>query len=216
MATCVLGAPAEDVNLLEIVCHEKTGHENVEASSVKDENAEQLVTGQRETTALCDTVANDLPEGKEYHVFFSYISEDESFVRERVKSLESHPHNLKCCFSQRDFIPGYHIHQNIDNLMNKSLVIVMVLSPDYVKSGWFNQELGIAMTLSTEGRVRIVPLVHKECEIPVNLKSLNYIDETVAEEIDNKIFQAVSTKGKVMLGKVARKSYWTQVLTGRL
>ncbi|XP_064612479.1 uncharacterized protein LOC135476400 isoform X2 [Liolophura sinensis] len=135
-----------------------------------------------------------LPEGKEYHIYFAFHREDLAFVKGRVEALESSPYNLKCCIALRDFTPGVLIHENIIGCMDKSLVVAIVLSPDYITDEWGKFEINSAVSLSVTNGLRVVSTVNKFCSIPQNLINVICIEETRAEMIDYKIAEAVFHK----------------------
>ncbi|XP_064612333.1 uncharacterized protein LOC135476280 isoform X2 [Liolophura sinensis] len=182
MATSMGGEDIEAVALINNISDETHNPKDDDVIiEIPDENG-----GLRPTN-----VNQILPEGKDYHLFFAYSSDDSAFVRQRVKSLESPPYNLKCCFSDRDFLPGKPIHENIEWLMPRCMKIVLVLSPSFYESGWCQMEERLAHAFSATSGLGVIPLVHKPCQIPDTLKTLNYIDETRAEEADNKLLEAV-------------------------
>lgn len=137
-----------------------------------------------------------LPEGKDYHVYFASCYEDESFVIDRLKALESSPYNLKCCIACRDFLPGSSVRQCIVQSMKKSLAVVIVLSPDYLNSRWGTFEINSAIRISDTHGVRVVYLVHKFCPIPDKLKTLNSIKGTRAKSIEYRIAEVAFNKSK--------------------
>ncbi|XP_064612480.1 uncharacterized protein LOC135476402 [Liolophura sinensis] len=136
-----------------------------------------------------------LPEGKEYHIYFAFHKEDLAFVKGRVEALESSPYNLKCCVGFRDFPPGSLIHENIIDCMDQSLVVAIVLSPDYITDEWRQFEINTAVSLSVTNGLRVVSVVYKFCSIPQNLINMICIEETREEMIDYKIAEAVFHKG---------------------
>lgn len=125
-----------------------------------------------------------LPEGKQYHVFFVYrtVVPDKDWVKEIARSLETSDSGLKCAYHERDFFPGWTIFENITHFLKCSLKVIVVLTPDFLKSSWTKYETELAQLISMKPScdVRIIPVVVQYCEIPESLINLTYLDATDA------------------------------------
>jgi hypothetical protein len=108
-----------------------------------------------------------------YDVFISYSSRDVNFAKEIQRELESQ--NFKCCIHIRDFMPGDTIVDNISNAIYGSRVTLAILSPDFIASEWCKDELQRALTRSMRHH-RVIPILYKDCEIPLALRHRTYID----------------------------------------
>ncbi|VDI72600.1 Hypothetical predicted protein [Mytilus galloprovincialis] len=76
----------------------------------------------------------------EFDAFIVYCDADRHWVHgELLKRLEDL--NLKICVHYRDFEPGQPITSNIENFMNKSWKIIVVMSNNFAKSEWCQWEL---------------------------------------------------------------------------
>ncbi|XP_077869560.1 uncharacterized protein LOC144361296 [Saccoglossus kowalevskii] len=128
--------------------------------------------------------------------FFSYSSKDREWVEETVEKLERE-HGITCMFDDRDFIPGKPILENILTCTKKCEKIVLVLSPNFLDSGWCGYEAQIAITEHlTKERKIVIPVLLKECIIPDFISHLTYLDikdpnywekllEILTSEVDN-------------------------------
>ncbi|XP_052069993.1 toll-like receptor 6 [Mytilus californianus] len=86
------------------------------------------------------TRLSDLPANYEFDAFIVYCDADRHWVHgELFKRLEDM--NLKICVHYRDFEAGQPITSNIENFMNKSWKIIVVMSNNFAKSEWCQWEL---------------------------------------------------------------------------
>ena len=131
--------------------------------------------------------------GFQYDVFFSQSSDDSEWVENALDALESEPYNLRCCYSQRDFVPGKSILDNIENCISNSKCTVVLLSPSYMESEWCKKEQILATTNTImKPDTLVIPVLLKPFDLPMSLNTINYID---AEEgnVYEKIVTAVNS-----------------------
>ncbi|CAH1791610.1 unnamed protein product [Owenia fusiformis] len=119
---------------------------------------------------------NELKEGKEYHLFFAHSKYDLQWVMDLVAILESEPYNLKCAFSERDFMPGTTDMNEIYRCVVGSLKTVFVITPDFNESSWCNMELQMTQTAACNTDISILPIKLKECEVPNTIQHINFIN----------------------------------------
>ncbi|KAK3093472.1 hypothetical protein FSP39_016167 [Pinctada imbricata] len=88
----------------------------------------------------------------EFDAFISYADEDRQFaLHDMMKNVEREG-NLKLCFHNRDFIPGFDIAENITNAINNSRKTLCVISSNYLNSYWCMYELNIGRMESIYSR----------------------------------------------------------------
>ena len=139
-----------------------------------------------------------LPEGKTHHLFFSHSSDDQRWVENCVERLEQN-YGIKCLWPPRDFTPGKPVPSLIADGMSRAIRIVLVLSPEYLDSGWCSYERHLAFVLSVQERRNcIIPVMLKQCTVPDVLKTVNYIDVTKGENAVCKIKDALYQKCKIL------------------
>ncbi|XP_041349440.1 stimulator of interferon genes protein-like [Gigantopelta aegis] len=135
-----------------------------------------------------------LPAGKTHHLFFSHSSDGQQWVEMCVERLEQDC-GIKCLWPPRDFTPGKPIVSLIEDGMSRAMKIVLVLSPEYIDSGWCSYERHLAFVLSVQERRNcIIPVMLKPCPVPDVLRTVNYIDVTKGENADCKIANALYQK----------------------
>ncbi|CAH1773793.1 unnamed protein product [Owenia fusiformis] len=135
----------------------------------------------------------ELPETKEYHLFFGYATSDGERMKNIVKKLEKSPYNIKCAYGQRDFMPGCDNINEIDRCILKSMKTVLLITPAFLESCWCNTELSKAHDLRIRGLANMVPVKLENCEIPVSINYMSYLDAVHMndEELVKKIWQSL-------------------------
>ena len=139
--------------------------------------------------------------GKKYHMFVSHAKEDaEEKANEICKELENR-FGFQCMQFERDFVPGKSLAENIAAEMAKSVKVLILLSPAFLKSRWCMSEADEAVRLSyCDGeKLKIIPVLLQpleDRELPHSLKKYRYIDAQKVVDIPAKIFEAFYHSGK--------------------
>lgn len=113
----------------------------------------------------------ETPDGPKPVAFISHSHKDSEFVHKLVKDCRSRglyvwldiadmPDYLKKLRLENNLAE---LHQNLGWGIFRSDIMVIVLTPNTVKSDWVKLELGIAKHIGTT----IVPLLRVPCEIPL-------------------------------------------------
>lgn len=103
-------------------------------------------------------------------IFISYAHKDETFKDELRTHLKPYERvNIVKVWDDRSIIPGEEWDQEIKNHLEQSEVILFLISPDFMASGYIDEvEVKKAMNRHNERKTRIVPIVIR----PSNLKLL--------------------------------------------
>ncbi|KAM9324975.1 uncharacterized protein PAF06_001089 [Gastrophryne carolinensis] len=117
-----------------------------------------------------------LGKEEEYHVFISYSSSDSVWVSGLIHKLEESLPDLKICFHERDFVPGKTIIDNMVTCIQSSQKIVIVLSPDFVRSQWCLFEANLSIFQNSLPHKTIVPVMLKPCLVPLYLSHLTCLE----------------------------------------
>ncbi len=102
--------------------------------------------------------------------FFSYSRQDSDFVKKVATDLKKAGANV--WLDQLDISPGNPWDDSIQNALNASQGLIVILSNESVKSKNVMDEVSYAMS---QGK-KIVPLMIESCPIPFRLARLQYID----------------------------------------
>jgi CheY-like chemotaxis protein len=112
----------------------------------------------------------------DFDVFISYSHQDKEWVRNvLLPRLENG--GLKVFIDFRDFRVGAATIKEIERGITNSRKTIMVLTQEYLKSDWAEFETLITQTLSPANRdLRLVPILRKECDLPVSIRYLTYVN----------------------------------------
>ena len=111
----------------------------------------------------------------QYDVFISYSSKDRPWVKELLRKLEEQ--KIKVCIDYRDFILGMPSIKNIEQAVINSHKTLLILTPNYLESGWTEFENILLQTLDPANQqLRLLPLLKQKCELPLRLRALTYLN----------------------------------------
>lgn len=112
---------------------------------------------------------------KNYQIFLCHSHKDESFVMQLANDLESD--KIDVWVDEWDIEVGDFIHKKIEDGIRNSTYLGIILSPDSVCSKWVDKELRAALAIeSQKGKKFVLPILYKDCEIPLFLKDTHYAD----------------------------------------
>jgi hypothetical protein len=123
---------------------------------------------------------NDLPDNYDIpkpplKVFLCHSSKDKSFVRRLNFRLQEN--GIETWFDEEDILVGQSFISRMEEGVRESDFIAVVLTPNFLKGIWADRELQMALIHEVKaGRVKVLPILRKDCEIPGFLKSRSYAD----------------------------------------
>ena len=103
-------------------------------------------------------------------VFISYSRKDLSFVDKLAADLKNA--GVDVWYDVSGIGGGSRWRSEIENALRSSQYVIVVLSPDAVTSEWVEREILFSSNLKR----KIIPLMYRRCELPLNYVNLNYID----------------------------------------
>jgi hypothetical protein len=114
-----------------------------------------------------------------YDVFISYSRADLPWIQaELLTRLEAA--GLKTCLDFRDFEPGTPRPTQVQQAVENSRKMLLILTPDYLKSEWDEFANLMAQTRDPASHERrLIPLLKAPCELPPRLEFLwpvNFVD----------------------------------------
>ena len=80
-----------------------------------------------------------------FDAFVSYSTDDRQFAVHEMKRKIEDQTDLKLCFHERDFLPGYDIAENIANAIHDSRKVVCIVSNNFLRSEWCMYEFNMAL-----------------------------------------------------------------------
>jgi len=130
-----------------------------------------------------------------YDVFISYSSVNKDWVRKDLLT-ELEKAGLKVCIDFRDFKPGKPAISNIRDSILASNHTLLVLTDSYLTSGWTDFENLLSQTIDPANRAsRIIPLLRENCNLPLEIKYLTYVNFFDPDDWDiawKQLFEALS------------------------
>jgi formylglycine-generating enzyme required for sulfatase activity len=103
-------------------------------------------------------------------VFISYSRKDISFINRLAADLKNA--GLDVWYDVSRIAGGARWRSEIENALRNSQYVIVVLSPDSIVSEWVEREFLFSSNL----RRKIIPIMYRACEVPLNYVDLNYID----------------------------------------
>ncbi|XP_023256140.1 uncharacterized protein LOC111650464 [Seriola lalandi dorsalis] len=139
-----------------------------------------------------------LRDGECYHVFISYSSTDHQWTHSIINQLESY--GLQVCYHDRDFTPGRTVLENMSECIQESQKVLLVLSPEFVRSRWCLLEANMSLFRDCLERKPIVPvLLQPGVSVPPHLCHLTYLEATDPEFM-NKLLKVLCTPNQQLQG----------------
>ena len=103
-------------------------------------------------------------------VFISYSRKDISFINTLVSDLKNA--GLEVWHDVSHIAGGARGRSEIESALRSSQYVIVVLSPDSIVSEWVEREFLFSSNLKR----KIIPVMYRACEVPLNYVDLNYID----------------------------------------
>ena len=103
-------------------------------------------------------------------VFISYSRKDISFINRLAADLKNA--GIDVWYDVTRIAGGARWRTEIENALRNSQYVIVVLSPDSIVSEWVEREFLFSSNLKR----KIIPLMYRLCEVPLNYVDLNYID----------------------------------------
>src|SRR5262249_3818196 len=98
-------------------------------------------------------------------IFLSHNHADKPFVRRLAQDLQKA--GIRVWLDEAEMMIGDSLIEKIRQGIDEMDYLGVVLSPNSVQSSWVKRELDVAMNQEIGGkRVKVLPLVIKECELP--------------------------------------------------
>ena len=128
-----------------------------------------------------------------FDVFISYSHRDADWVRTRLlPRLESA--NLRVCIDFRDFKIGKPALDNMADAATRSRKTIFVMTPNWTVSEFSQFEALVTQTLDPIGRKgRLLPLMLKDCDLPMRLQIFTWADFRDQNNWDNELVRLLAT-----------------------
>ena len=125
--------------------------------------------------------------------FISYSHKDKDEVNSLLLTRLKEE-GIRYSIDEETFEPGAPLLRNITTAMNQCRKILLVLTPDSLRSEWVILESLLAQANDpTNRRRRLIPVVLKPCELPVELQHIYYLDLTEPAEFESRMQRLISS-----------------------
>jgi len=114
-------------------------------------------------------------------VFISYSSRDKTFVRKLANEIEKR--GYLTWLDEKEIVAGDYLPKKIGEAIETSKVIIVVLSKNSISSRWVQYEINNALQRMIKGKVRLIPVLIDDVDLPPELNGLVYVD--FRESFDN-------------------------------
>ena len=134
-------------------------------------------------------------------VFISYSSKDKSFVERLSQKLVDN--RIGVWLDKWEMKPGDSLIDKIQNALEDSSYLLVVLSKHYVQSEWCRKEqnAGLVKEINSK-KVVVIPILLEDCSIPIFLQEKVYAD--FRESFDDgfiKLFKSLSKIANDHMGR---------------
>jgi hypothetical protein len=102
--------------------------------------------------------------------FFSYSRQDSEFALQLAKDLRAG--GAAVWMDQLEIPPGRQWDTAIEEAVDNSSILLLVLSPDSIRSEHVMNEVAYAI----EEKKRVIPVMYRECKLPLRLRRTQYVD----------------------------------------
>jgi len=110
-------------------------------------------------------------------IFISYSHKDRNFVRYLQQDLVARLPEIQMSYDM--LIPaGESWAEAVTAQIEQADIVLVVLSPDYLNSGWAIQELNVALESRLHANARIIPLLLRPCNPTGFLSMVTWVDFT--------------------------------------
>jgi hypothetical protein len=108
-------------------------------------------------------------------IFLSHNHADKPFVRQLAHDLRAA--GIRVWLDEAEMMIGDLFFQKIQQAIDEMEYLGVILSRNSVNSSWVQHEVAVAMNQEIEGkRIKVLPLVIEDCELPGFLKGKLYAD----------------------------------------
>ena len=110
-------------------------------------------------------------------LFLCHSSKDKLFVRQLKNELAAFKHEV--WLDENEIKVGESIFESVQEGLKSSDYVLIIISPNFVSSNWARRELSATfMNQMMDGKIRILPCLIQETELPYLLADIKYADFT--------------------------------------
>jgi tetratricopeptide (TPR) repeat protein len=127
-------------------------------------------------------------------IFLSHSHADKEFAHRLAQDLINA--GVQVWTDDTEILVGDSLTETISAGIEKADFLGVILSPDSVNSEWVKREVEFALNEEIDGkRVKVLPLLYRQCELPGFLKVKKCVDFTNDENYDESLRQVLKRLG---------------------
>lgn len=150
-----------------------------------------LLNSMRAVRSLLMTILEDIEASMLQSIFLCHASADKPVVRRIAESLIKRGSTV--WLDEAEILVGDSLIEKIQAGIENSDFLGVVLSPRSVESIWVKKEVEAALTQEIDaGRVKVLPILIEDCEIPLFLRPKKYADFRTADSEPDGVEQLVA------------------------
>ena len=116
----------------------------------------------------------DITREKEYDCFMSYFSGDKGFAKKLESDLSLR--GLRIWRDDNEIEIGDSFSDKIQEGLKNSYSFIIILSKEALGRAWVKEEMKAAYSLRLAEEFKILPVLYRDCEIPLFLSDYKYAD----------------------------------------
>lgn len=129
-----------------------------------------------------------------FDIFLSHNNADKAWTERLATAIEADKDGppLKVFFDKWDISPGADIPAELEQGLQLSRYVGLVLSPESLSSSWVSLERSTAIYRDPNARSRhLIPLLRRECRMPDMLARLKYIDFRREQDFETSLIELI-------------------------
>jgi hypothetical protein len=135
----------------------------------------------------------------EFDGFVCHDSSDLKWIVSELLPEMEDVRGFKLCLAERDFTPGYNLHEHIVDYIDRSKKTILILTPNFIQSQWCSFEVSMALNKTIKSNHDVI--------VPVILQSLplSAISKTLYSILKHNLYLEWDTD------RAARELFWVRL-----
>ncbi len=155
---------------------------------------------------------------QKFDVFLSHKSEDHTWVKTLKEALERR--GVTVWLDQDEIRPGDRFVWALEQGLEASGAVVLVITPESLKSDWVADEYSRALALANDGQLQLIPVLLRDAKLPGFLSNRQCVDfrdpSKFEESVDRLIWPGLTGKQVIWahISDSPRTAHWGEVISG--